>query len=152
MYSVIAGLHSLVRWVVLLAGLVAIVRGIAGWNKPRWTSADNRAGVIFVGALDIQLVLGLLLYLFLSPVVRTAFSNIGAAMKASEYRFFVADHPVGMLLAIVLAHVGRVRTKKATPEDAKHRAAAVFYGLALVLILLTIPWPGLTVGRPLLPW
>jgi hypothetical protein len=152
MYSLIVPVHSLLRWVVLLAGLVAVVRGIAGWNRPRWTPGDGRAGMLFVAALDLQLLLGLLLYLFFSPVVRTAFSNIAVAMRASEYRFFVADHPGGMLVAIVLAHIGRVRTKKATPDSAKHRAAAVFYGLALLLILLSIPWPGMPAGRPLWPW
>jgi hypothetical protein len=152
MYSAIVGVHSLIRWVVLLAALVAVARGIAGWNKSRWMPADGRAGMLFVAALDIQLLLGLLLYLFFSPVVRTAFSNLAVAMKASEYRYFLVDHPAGMLVAIVLAHIGRVRTRKAMPDEAKHRAAAVFYGLALLLILLTIPWPGMPGGRPLWPW
>jgi hypothetical protein len=152
MYSAIVVVHSLMRWVALLAGLVAVARGIAGWNKPRWTSADNQAGVVFISALDIQLLLGLLLYLFFSPVVSAAFSNVAGAMKVSESRFFLVEHPAGMLVAIVVAHIGRVRTKKATPDDAKHRAAAVFYGLALLLILLTIPWPGMPAARPLWPF
>jgi len=152
MDSVILILHSLMRWLVLLTGLAAAGRGIAGWNKPKWTTADNRAGVLFISCLDIQVVLGLLLYLFASPTIRAAFSNVGAAMRASEYRFFLVEHPFGMLIAIVLAHIGRVRTKKATPDDAKQRAAGVFYGLALILILLSIPWPGMPAGRPLFPW
>ncbi len=151
MESSLVTLHSLIRWLVLLTGLAAAARGIAGWNKQKWTGADNRAGVLFVSALDIQLLLGLVLYLF-GPTVKIAFSNIGAAMRMSELRFFLVEHPAGMLIAIVLAHIGRVRTKKATSDEARQRAAAVFYGLALFLILLSIPWPGMPAGRPLFPW
>jgi hypothetical protein len=152
MSAAIVVVHSLMRWVVLLAGLAAVARGIAGWNTSRWDATDNRVGVWFIGALDIQLLLGLLLYLFFSPVVQVAFTNVAAAMRVGESRFFLADHPAGMLVAIVLAHIGRVRTKKAAPDSAKHRAAAVFYGLALLLILLSIPWPGMPAGRPLWPF
>jgi hypothetical protein len=152
MDSALVTLHSLIRWLVLLTGLAAVARGIAGWNKQKWTAADNRAGMLFVASLDIQLLIGLLLYLFFSPTIQVAFSNVGAAMRQSSVRFFLVEHPLGMLIAIVLAHIGRVRTKKATPDAAKQRAAAVFYGLALLLILLSIPWPGMPAGRPLFPW
>ena len=152
MYSATVALHSLIRWLVILTGLAAAGRGVAGWNKRSWTSGDDRAGMLFIAALDIQLLLGLLLYLVLSPTVSNAFRNIGAAMKDPLLRFFLVEHAVGMLIAIVLAHIGRVRTKKATPDDAKQRAAGVFYGLALILILLSIPWPGMPAGRPLFPW
>jgi|SRR6187399_2704080 len=152
MYSATVAIHSLLRWVVLLTGLAAAGRGIAGWNKRSWTSGDDRAGVLFIGSLDIQMLLGLLLYLVLSPTVGNAFRNIGAAMKDPVLRFFLVEHALGMLIAIVLAHIGRVRTKKAAPESSKHRAAAVFYGLALLLILLSIPWPGMPAGRPLWPF
>ena len=152
MYSATVVLHSLLRWVVILTGLAAAGRGIIGWNKRSWTSTDDRAGVLFIGALDIQMLLGLLLYVGLSPTVSAAFRNIGGAMQDPVLRFFLVEHAVGMLIAIVLAHIGRVRTKKAMPESSKHRAAAVFFGLAIVLILLSIPWPGMPAGRPLWPW
>jgi len=56
-----------------------------------------------------------------------------------------------MLVAITLAHVGRARIRKADIAR-RHRLAAIFYGLALVSILASIPWPGTPNGRPLLRW
>lgn len=152
MLSITLILHSLLRWVVLLTGIAAVARGFMGGKGKPWTAADSRAGLLFITTLDLQFLLGLLLYVFLSPTVRTAFLNFGAAMKDPMLRFFAVEHLLGMIVAITLAHIGRARTKKATPDDRKFRAAAVFYTLALVVILLSIPWPGMPAGRPLWPW
>lgn len=151
MLSITLILHSLLRWVVLVTGIAAAARGFMGKGKP-WTAADSRAGLLFIAVLDLQFLLGLLLYVFLSPTVRTAFLDFGAAMKDPMLRFFAVEHALGMIVALTLAHIGRARTKKATPDDRKFRAAAVFYTLALVVILLSIPWPGMPAGRPLWPW
>jgi hypothetical protein len=152
MYSVTLLVHSLLRWVVLFTGLAAAGRGIIGWNGRPWKSPDARAGMLFIAALDLQFLIGLLLYFVLSPTMSVAMSNPGAAMKDSALRFFLVEHAVGMIIAIVLAHIGRAKTKKAATDMARHRAAAVFFTLALVVILLSIPWPGMPAGRPLWPW
>jgi hypothetical protein len=56
-----------------------------------------------------------------------------------------------MIIGLALVHVGRVRVRKATGDAARHRAAAIFFGLGFLAILIGIPWPGRAVGRPLLP-
>jgi hypothetical protein len=150
MYSPLLFLHSWLRWIVLLTGLVALVRAIAGMNGKRaWTPADAKPGLFFIISCDLQFLLGLALYLVFSPTVQAAFGNIGAAMRNPEYRFYVVEHAIGMILAIALAHVGRVRSKKAKTDAAKFKGAAIFYGLALLIILGSIPWPGMPGGRPL---
>jgi hypothetical protein len=151
MYSGFMTVHSVFRWLVLLAGLAAVGLAIAGWRGRPWQTFDKVAGRAFVGLLDFQLLLGLILYVVLSPIVSTAVVNAGAAMKDPVMRFFMLEHPLGMIAAIALAHVGSVRVKKAADDAGKHRTAAVFFGLALVLILLSIPWPGMPAGRPLWP-
>jgi hypothetical protein len=87
----------------------------------------------------------------LSPTVSLAVGNIGASMKDPILRFFLVEHLIGMLLAIACAHIGRVKVKKATDDGRRHKMAAVFFGLALFLILLSIPWPGMPAARPLWP-
>lgn len=54
-----------------------------------------------------------------------------------------------MLAALVLAHVGRVRIRKAGDPRRKRRLALIFFGLALVAIVASLPWPGMATGRPL---
>lgn len=145
-------LHSWLRWLVILTGLVAFGRAAAGASgrKP-WKPSDDRAGFWFLMALDTQLLLGLLLYAFVSPITHAAFGDFGAAMKDPALRFWAVEHAAGMIVGLVFAHVGRVRTRK-TDSLRRHKVAAIFYGLALVVVLASIPWPGMSNGRPLLRW
>lgn len=103
---------------------------------------------MFVILLDLQMLVGLLLYFWLSPLTVAALQDFGGAMRSPMLRYFAIEHVVGMIIAIALAHIGRARVRKA-PEHRRARTAAIFYGLALAAILISIPWPGLPVGRPL---
>ena len=150
MYPLILAVHSLLRWVVLGAGLVAFGRALAGMRARRpWTAGDERAGQLFVGTLDLQFLIGLVLYVGLSPITRVAFEDFGAAMGNSMLRFWAVEHIFGMVIAVALAHVGRVRVRKTTDAVRRQRLTAIFFGLALVAIVATIPWPGTAAGRPL---
>lgn len=151
MYEPLLALHSILRWFVILAGLAAVARAILGWTGRPWTPSDDRGGLIFMIALDVQMLIGLALYLFFSPTLQAAVQNIGAAMRDSALRFFLVEHAFGMLIAITLVHIGRIRIRKKTAAAARHRSAAIFFGLALLIVLLSIPWPGMPAGRPLWP-
>ena len=150
MYSAVLLLHSWLRWVVVLGVLLACIRGIAGWGGGRrWTATDDGVSRLATIALDVQTLLGLFLYVVLSPTVAAAFTNIGGAMRDSALRFFLVEHAFGMILALALAHVGRVRVRRAPDNGNKHRYLAIFFGLALLLVLGSIPWPFMPAARPL---
>jgi hypothetical protein len=153
MYPIILILHSWFRFVVLLAGLLAVVRGIAGWRGQRpWTASDERAGLWFTMSLDLQMLVGLLLYFALSPITSAALHDFGGAMKNSALRFWAVEHVFGMVVGIALAHIGRTRIHKTGNDSRRHRLAAIFFTLALVAILASIPWPGTPNGRPFFRW
>jgi hypothetical protein len=139
LYSTFLIVHSWLRWLVLAAGFAAVARGGSG---------NGSAGRMFVILLDLQMLVGLLLYFWLSPLTVAALQDFGGAMRSPMLRYFAIEHVVGMIIAIALAHIGRARVRKA-PEHRRARTAAIFYGLALAAILISIPWPGLPVGRPL---
>jgi uncharacterized membrane protein len=151
-YASILTIHSWLRWVVILTGLVAFARAASGASgrKP-WTPSDDRAGFWFVMTLDAQVLLGLIMYIFLSPITHEAFTNFAAAMKDSARRFWAVEHILGMIVALALAHIGRVRSRR-TDSLRRHRVVAIFFGLALVVMLASSPWPGMPAGRPLLRW
>jgi hypothetical protein len=153
MYSALLTVHSWLRWVVLLIGLLAAARGISGWRTGRpWTLQDERIGRFFATSLDLQMLLGLALYFFLSPFTRMALQDFGAAMRTSSLRFWAVEHLFGMLVALVIAHVGRARIRKAPLDERRHKAAAIAFTLALLVIIASIPWPGLPNGRALFRW
>jgi hypothetical protein len=70
-------------------------------------------------------------------------------MRSPGLRFFAVEHLVMMFAAVILAHVGRVLARKAKTPEAKRTRRLICYGLAMVVMLLGIPWPGMPAGRPL---
>lgn len=144
MYELVLALHNLTRWLVLGVALVLIVRSVLGLRRGSYGLADRRLGVAYTGLMDLQLLLGLILF-GVSPFMRGLFANASAAMQQGSSRFFLLEHWVLMLLAVILAHVGSSRVKRSGDERLKHRQSLIFYGLSLALVLLGIPW-----WRPLL--
>ena len=153
MYSPVLSLHSWLRWAVLLLGAIAILRALAGWMSGRpWTDGDDRIARWFVILLDTQVLVGLLLYFVLSPLTKLALQDFGRAMENSALRFWAVEHVFGMVVGLVLAHMGGVRIRKAPHDARRHRRAAIYFGLALIAILAAIPWPGMPNWRPLFRW
>ncbi|HZD09977.1 MAG TPA: hypothetical protein VE553_01450 [Candidatus Binatia bacterium] len=145
-YDIVLILHSLLRWVVVIAGIVAAIKAIVGWSSDGdWGGIDRQLGLLFTISLDIQVLVGLILYFVLSPITTSNFSNFGEAMGNPTARFFLIEHIALMIVAVALAHIGSSLSRKAVSDHDKHRRAAIFYTLALIAILVGIPWA----GRPL---
>ncbi|MGB3617393.1 MAG: hypothetical protein WBA12_04690 [Catalinimonas sp.] len=150
MYEILLYLHSWGRWLVLIGAVWAIVKNYTGWQQRRtYLKADNTAAVFFIAMLHLQVVIGLLLYFVWSPYAQQALADMGAAMKDRELRFWGVEHLTSMLLAAVVAQVGRIRSKRASSDLLKHRRAFWFFVVALAIILLSIPWGGHNPYRPL---
>jgi hypothetical protein len=150
-FPIFSDVHSLLRWLIILAALWALLRtwsGVAFGSE--WTNKDRKSGLIFTSLLNIQLLIGLVVYA-LSPITRAAMSNFGAAMKNGEMRFFAVEHVTGMLLAVIIAQVGFSLSKRAATDRGKFLRGAICYSIATLLILASIPWPFMKYGRPLLP-
>src|SRR5262249_10345647 len=138
------------RWAVLFAGAFAFVRAVGGYTGKRpWLPIDELWGFSFSILLDVQFVVGLVLYIFLSPITKMAFQNMSAAMRIDTVRFFTVEHITGMFIGIGFVHIGRAKIRKAVEPDRKHRLAMIFFGLGLLAIILSIPWPFTPVARPL---
>jgi hypothetical protein len=151
MYTVTLLLHSWLRWIVILLGMLAFVRAVTGrFGGRAWTIADAAPGRLYGRALDLQMLLGLLLYFVFSNILGIARADIGRAMASPAIRFWLVEHLIGMLVAISLAHVGAARSVKASTDERRFGQAALFYGLSLLALFMATPWPGLPYGRPLL--
>lgn len=145
-------LHSFVRWLVLLFGVLTLLNAIGGVYKKRaFTESDNKSNLFFMISCDLQLLLGLILYFANGWFARL--KDLGNNMKEPNARFFTMEHLSMMLLAWILVHIGRTQVKKAGTDAAKHKKMLIFFGLALLLILASIPWPFReAITRPLFRW
>ena len=147
MYTTVLALHSAVRWVALVAVVGTALAALRG-KVAGPTSLADRWGLVAMMALDIQLLLGLLLYFVISPNMGPILADMGGAMKDPALRFWAVEHTASMFGAIALAHIGRVWARKAGSDSAKRQRLLTCFGLAIALICLGMPWPGRPGGRP----
>ena len=148
MYSGVLLLHSWMRWIALVAAVgvtLAAVRNEVPGNR----SVADRWSLVAMMALDLQMLLGLALYLALSPFTTEALKNFSAAMRDPSLRFWAVEHIASMFGAVILAHVGRALARTASTPAAKRRRLLISFGLAALLMILGTPWPGFANGRPL---
>lgn len=146
--------HSFLRWIVLILALLTIIKSFSGMSsKKAFTAADKKMPLFFMISMDIQLLLGLILYFTGAWGIKNIQNQgMGEVMKDAAGRFFAIEHTVGMLLAIIFAHVAYAFAKKPIEDTAKFKKIFIFSLLSLVAILASIPWPFRElIGRPLFP-
>jgi hypothetical protein len=149
MYTLIVAVHNILRWVVVILGVIAVLRSFWGWyGKKEWTNIERKIGIFFTSSIDLQLLLGIVLYFVFSNWALKAILDKGISfvMGETEYRFFAFEHGFYMILALVFTHLGSALPQKVDESQLKFKRAAIWFGLALLIILAGIPW-----GRPLLP-
>lgn len=140
MYSFILATHSLIRWFVLTSLLFAIYRAYRGWlSNKTYTSFDENTRVITTIIAHTQLVIGLALY-FISPIVDYFLHHFKIAVHERQIRFFGMEHVTMMLIAIVLITIGSAKAKRQTGDQQKFKTMAIWFTIALLIILSSIPW------------
>lgn len=148
----ISVLHNLVRWLILLFAVLTVFSAISGLlGKRNYTTTDGKFNFFFMLGMDIQILFGFILYF--DGIWFNQLKNFGATMKDPALRFFSLEHLLMMLIAWVLVHAGRISVKKATTSQSKFKKTLIYFGIALLLILLAIPWPfRVDIARPLFKW
>ena len=148
-YAVLLTTHSILRWLVIAAGLAAAVRA---WRRASSSDVATSLSIearVFTVLFDLQVLIGLLLYFLLSPTTTAALPRFGSAMSNAVVRFWIIEHPFGMIVGLALAHIGRVKWRRARIPGARRRAA-IYFSLAVLVVIVSVPWPFLPYGRPLL--
>jgi hypothetical protein len=144
-YPTLLSIHSVLRWFVLLAGIAVLIGSFLGLlRKLPFKPVGRVLGLIYVSLLDTQFLLGILLSLA-SPLVRALWSNPAVGMKSHDLRFFAVEHTTIMIIALTLAHIGAIRSRRAADSAKAYGAALLWYAISLIVILAGIPW-----WRPLL--
>ena len=147
MFDGLLGLHSILRYVLLVLLISAIIKAVLGWlKKGDYKKGHNQISLFTMAIAHIQLFLGLSLY-FMSGFVKSAHENMSKAMKNTELRFWAVEHISLMIFSVALITIGRHFAKNANEDTAKHRKTAIFFILALIVIMVAIPWPFTEVAR-----
>jgi uncharacterized membrane protein (DUF485 family) len=140
MYLTLLATHSLVRWFVLASLLFSIFWSYRGWFlKKKFQEFENKVRIVTATFAHVQLVLGLWLY-FISPVVSYFLHHFGEAVHERQIRFFGMEHITMMLTGIVLITIGSMKAKRKTTDKEKYKTMAIWFTVALLIILSSIPW------------
>lgn len=133
-------LHSMLRWLLLAVLIYVVIASILGWKQNK-TYTKGHGKLVFYAVLltHLQLIVGLVLYFLNNWHLKLA--DLGETMGQSVNRFYVVEHLLGMLVAVVLITIGSSRSKKVADDAGKYKVIAIMFGIALLLILLSIPWP-----------
>lgn len=141
MYDVVLKLHSYWAYLVLIVLIIAVVNALIKiFGDKEYGAKDFRIALFTLIVSHIQLLVGLILY-FVSPRLQ-AFSELGmgGVMKDSILRLYLVEHPFINIIAIALITIGYSKHKKKLTSKAKLKPIAIFYTIALLLILSRIPW------------
>jgi hypothetical protein len=140
MYDIIKNVHSYWAYLVLLVLVIAVVNAlIKTFGDKEYTAKDFRISLFALIVSHIQLLIGLLLY-FVSPRFDLWSELGGEVMKNSIARLYLVEHPLVNIIAVVLITMGYSKHKKKLTSKAKLKPLAIFYTVALLLLLSRIPW------------
>jgi hypothetical protein len=134
LYSLLLTAHSWIRWAVLIVAVLVVARSVLGlFGRRAWQPLDDKLRRAFTIVLDLQVLIGLIMWPFY-------LSRVGLDMANAASRQMLVEHPLTMLAALALAHIGSARIRRQETDAGRFKQALVFFGLALVLLLLMIPW------------
>ena len=140
MYIGLKHLHSFLPYLLLTVLMFVFVKSVIAYRgKHPHTEGHRKNGLIVLILAHIQFLIGGVLY-FVSPMSTGGLNDIGAAMKDPTLRLYTLEHPLMMILAIVLITMAYSKSKKDISGKLKHKVKSVYFGTALLLILSRIPW------------
>jgi hypothetical protein len=134
--NVLVSAHSGLRYVVLLLLLMAIVNAAMNLKSENYLKKDKMINLFAMVILHIQLLLGLILY-FVSNKVKFGEGVMGIPL----HRFYDLEHPLMMIVGILLITLGRKKAEKSAIPQMKHKLILRYYFIGLVIIFISIPWP-----------
>jgi hypothetical protein len=143
MYTGLKHTHYSLMILLLIALLWTSIRFFMYWKQGnKFGKFEKTQALVTLIVSHVQLLLGLALY-FIGPWT-SMFSNMGEAMKDSSTRLLLIEHPLTMIIGIVLITIGYSTAKRMENDGEKFKRIAIFYGIALLLILIRIPWSNIS--------
>ena len=126
--------HNLLRWILLPLIVFVLFRSYIGWlTNKAFEKLDNALGGAMIGLAHSQLLIGLILYFTSGKGYQ--FLTTPGFMKDPITRLYALEHPLTMIIAIVLLQLGRSFSKKASNDKARFKTIAIYTSIAILLIL-----------------
>jgi hypothetical protein len=148
--EILLHVHSILRWIILLLCLIVLYKSFSGFrNKKLFREDDNKYSLWLFISVHTMLLIGLIQYFVGANGIQLFQTNpVAVVMKTKELRYFAIEHTLVNIIGIIFISLGRILSKKAISDAAKHKKLFIYTLIGLLLILSRIPWPGMAgVGR-----
>ena len=114
-------LHSILRWIIVVVGLIALIKFFVGWvRKSDFAKMDRGLSAGFSGLVDLQVTLGLVVFFWNGLVDGAGFPR------------FRIEHMIIMLVAAVVAHLPSFK------KNAENKFAVALIAVVGALILIYV--------------
>jgi len=123
-------LHNILRWIILILLLVTIYQAFSKKEAIRKTS------LWLLISAHIMFLIGLYQVIAGRYGITKGLPEGVELMKDSFYRFFWIEHPLSMIIAIILITISRRKAK-----NLNYKATSWLLVIALLFILAAVPWP-----------
>ncbi|VXB97262.1 conserved membrane hypothetical protein [Flavobacterium sp. 9AF] len=141
MYNSLLFFHSITRWLLLIGLIYTICNAYKGYTKKKhFTKLDNALRHWTATIAHIQLVIGILLYIK-SPIISYFWNNFSETKEHLDLFFFGIIHITMMFIAIVIITIGSALAKRRITPKEQFKTILVWFLIALLFILIAIPWP-----------
>ena len=132
--------HSNWALAVLALLVIAIANSLIGLiSKKSYSTVDKKIFLYAVIGAHIQFLLGIVTYM-MSPKTQAAMSDFGAAMNNSDLRLYAVEHPLMLLIGIIVITLGFSKAKRAASDTSKFKTIFIYYLIGTILIASRIPW------------
>ncbi len=134
-------LHSYWAYLVLLILIIATVNALVKFiGKKEFHAKDFRISLFTLIVMHIQLLIGIVLFFASDYLSLISEMGMGSIMKNSSLRSNIIEHPITMILVVILITIGYSKHKKKLTSISKFKTIGIFYTLSLLLVLAKIPW------------
>ena len=131
-------LHSGWAYLVLLILVLATVNALLKFfGNKEFNAIDFRLALFSLITMHIQLLIGVILWFTKGYFDEM---SVGEVMKNDAVRKLAVEHPTTMIIAVALVTIGYSKHKKKLVSKPKFQLLAIFYTIALALVLYMIPW------------
>ncbi|WP_188373021.1 hypothetical protein [Winogradskyella haliclonae] len=140
--EVVQFIHSYWAYLVLIVLVLATFNAlIKFFGDKEFDAKDFRISLFALITMHIQLLIGIILF-FLKDYFSTIeqVGGMGEVMKNDALRKLIVEHPTTMIIAVALVTIGYSKHKKKLVSKPKFKVLAIFYTIALALVLYMIPW------------
>ena len=134
-------LHSTWAFLAILMLVAAVVNAVMALRSDKeYGEKDLRIPLFTLIVAHIQLLLGVIALFSSAQFHHMKEIGMGAAMKDPDIRMIVIEHPITMIIALALITIGFSKHKNKKTDKERFKTIAIYYGIALLLVLSRIPW------------